>query len=972
MLLGLLATFGGGAGAGAFSATTGFAATVAASTSAGAGVALIGPTVYSVDPSSGGLYRTIAGTTTLLVQLGGRPTGLAAYNGLLYATEAASRQVVRIDPSTAAVTPVATLAGDPPAGIAADPSNGDLYVAAGSFLWRITGAASTTPAAGLYPAGTQLPGPPTTLYGVAVSNDGWVYVVNTADGHIWRLEAPARAGSSAPTPLTMTTLVGARGIGIIPAYALVSSGDGTITKVPIPDQTSASAVVALTGGSGGDLGTIGTDGCFYVSQGPQVVRLANADGTCDLARAGPPPPAPALTLANTSSVPPLVGYTQTFSVTLSGAPTIGGVAVTLTATRGTTTIYSHTERTGPNGVAGFAYAASSIGTDTLVASATIGSTTLTSNPVSVTWPRPIDTSPPRITYTVSAASTGANFHCPDPSRGTPGVFEYCGWYTAPPTVHWTVVPTGPTPVVSLVTCQDFTLNVSSPYTGTPVTCQARNADGYGSQFTVVLNSLIVPPTITTDTGSYVPGTWTSHDVTVRFACASDPALGSAGGQFVSFCSGPTTVSAEGTTTVNGYVLDVAGTRRDAAPVVVRIDKTPPVVSVAGYTTADGRPYLPGTPTTQDVTVRFACVDTYDPAPVCPAPALVTATGQSVTVGASDRAGNSASYTFTFDRSLVNIDRTGPIVAATVTPPLSGGAGGVGTVVTLTATDPSGIGAITYVTAGAQAAGPVTVAAPGSPATFATSLTLSTLGTTTVTYAATDALGNPGASGTLSLTIVSTLPSTLAFTSPPVQSTGGTAVSLLLRGADGTPIPGRTLTISGAGPVQTVTTGADGTARLPDPLPAGVYTLSASFAGDSQWYPSSASQSLTVAGATTFVIWGGNGVQVGQRAVFWGEHWWDGVRIPEKARVKEFKGWAATVTGTTWSTKPGDSKPPRTVPTYISVLITTSVQRASGGERKGDDDRISGNIVGHAILRVDSPYRDEPGRPASGVVVAVLP
>jgi hypothetical protein len=83
-------------------------------------------------------------------------------------------------------------------------------------------------------------------------------------------------------------------------------------------------------------------------------------------------------------------------------------------------------------------------------------------------------------------------------------------------------------------------------------------------------------------------------------------------------------------------------------------------------------------------------------------------------------------------------------------------------------------------------------------------------------------------------------------------------------------------------------------------------------------------------------------------------------------VKDFKGWADTVNGTTWTTKSGNSKPPETIPTYISVIITSSIER-------GDDKaKIGGNIVGRAILRVDSAYKDEPGKPVYGVVVAVIP
>lgn len=111
--------------------------------------------------------------------------------------------------------------------------------------------------------------------------------------------------------------------------------------------------------------------------------------------------------------------------------------------------------------------------------------------------------------------------------------------------------------------------------------------------------------------------------------------------------------------------------------------------------------------------------------------------------------------------------------------------------------------------------------------------------------------------------------------------------------------------------------------------------------------------------------GGNagGVLPGQRVVFWGEHWWDQVELAEKSKVKDFKGWAVTVAGSSWTTKTGNSKPPESIPAYISVIITNSIERDGAGVR--------GNVVGHAILKLVSAYKDEPSKPAYGVVIATL-
>ena len=81
-----------------------------------------------------------------------------------------------------------------------------------------------------------------------------------------------------------------------------------------------------------------------------------------------------------------------------------------------------------------------------------------------------------------------------------------------------------------------------------------------------------------------------------------------------------------------------------------------------------------------------------------------------------------------------------------------------------------------------------------------------------------------------------------------------------------------------------------------------------------------------------------------------------------------KGWTPSTlildNQTTWTTKPGNGKPPQMITTYISVIVTTSIERTKDG--------LVGNIVGHAILRVDGPYKDDPGKAVSGVVVALLP
>lgn len=953
----------------AFTAQSGFSATTYASGYAAggpAGVAFIGTTMYTADPADGGLYANAAAGTPLRVgTIGGAPTGLAAFGPSLFAIQSATNSVVRVDPATGLAGPTlaasADVAGLRLNGIAADPLNGDLYLAAEQgYLWVIR-APYAAPAFLL-----QLTGAPAT-FGLAVATDHSLYVATERPGStsgIRQITPSLAQGPVGPDYL------GARGVGVIPGYIFVGNADGSILKIVIPGVGSGSDAAALLNGAAGGPAAIGADGCFYASQGPAVVRLADAGGTCGLAAAAPAPPPPAITLVGTSTTAPLIGNgDQGFTAKIANVTPLGGIPVTFTVTRGTS-VTTYLRSTDTNGTASFGYTPATPGTDVITASAVIAGTTISSTPVSLTWPRALDTVPPIITYTVTGghnpnppAPNPAVFSCPSPLLGTPGKEEYCGWYTTPPTVQFTVTRGVGGTTDPIYSCPPYTLTVSSPLSGTPVTCTAQNADGISAALKVVLQAVLSAPTIdasaTTPAGPYDGATPTRQDVTVSFSCATDPSLGPDG---IRFCGPTQTVTTEGAHTVTGTVLDVAGTRRTASFGPFTIDKTPPVVTVTGMTTADGVPYLAGTPTTQDVLVTFSCSDAVAMSPSgCPGVTRVT-TGPSVTVSATDLAGNIGTYTF----GGIVIDRTGPVVTASVTPaPDAGGNNAFSATVLLGAADPSGVASISYRAAGAQTIGWTT------SATSSAAVPLNAIGTTTVSYYATDTLGNLSATGTIAVHIVSTQASTLRIVSAPFQTAGATVIEVALSGPGGVPVAGRAVTITGAGPAQTVITTADGTARLPVALLPGAYALGASFAGDSQWYPSVADgQRLVVAGSTQFVIWGGNagGVQIGQHVQFWGAKWGrqadrndDELRIPQS-----FKGYADTVSGTSWSARPGRGKPPTAIATYIAVIVTTQITK--------DDDRISGNVSRRVIVRVDDPaaYRADPGHAAFGVVVATLP
>ena len=141
---------------------------------------------------------------------------------------------------------------------------------------------------------------------------------------------------------------------------------------------------------------------------------------------------------------------------------------------------------------------------------------------------------------------------------------------------------------------------------------------------------------------------------------------------------------------------------------------------------------------------------------------------TITLQATDSSGRMATAT-----TQITITSTPPITTATVSPqPNAAGWNNSTVTVTLNATAPgSGVKQITYTLSGAQASGPTTVA--GSTASF----TVSSAGTTTVSYYATDNAGNVEPTEFLQVNIDETAPTLTivgAIPTNPGQAMTGTA------------------------------------------------------------------------------------------------------------------------------------------------------------------------------------------------------
>jgi hypothetical protein len=135
-----------------------------------------------------------------------------------------------------------------------------------------------------------------------------------------------------------------------------------------------------------------------------------------------------------------------------------------------------------------------------------------------------------------------------------------------------------------------------------------------------------------------------------------------------------------------------------------------------------------------------------------------------------------------------------------------------------------------------------------------------------------------------------------------------------------------------------------------------------------------------------VIWGGNtpGLALGQYVNFWGSQWASQVTGGDDQADPSFKGYAipaampvgicepsAHTSGSPlldascWTSKPGNSMPPATLPAYIGVIVSTSIAKQGS--------TIYGNIAALVVVQVDpgAQYGSDPGHPGFGTIAAVI-
>jgi hypothetical protein len=197
----------------------------------------------------------------------------------------------------------------------------------------------------------------------------------------------------------------------------------------------------------------------------------------------------------------------------------------------------------------------------------------------------------------------------------------------------------------------------------------------------------------------------------------------------------------------------------------------------------------------------------------------------------------------------------------------------------------------------------------------------------------------------------------------------------------TPIAGRVLTL-GVGGVTCTTppTDASGVASCTvSTASLGSQTLTASFAGDGYYLPSSDSTKtatvfafpsrgvfalgdLTVAGAGSSIV------------NWWGSQWWQRNSLSGGVAPAAFKGWVPAVTLPTtspanvcsgnWSAGPGNSQvPPPTVPAYMGVIVPTTITKSGS--------TINGDYVKIVVVKTNPGYGPDPSHPGTGTIIATF-
>ena len=190
----------------------------------------------------------------------------------------------------------------------------------------------------------------------------------------------------------------------------------------------------------------------------------------------------------------------------------------------------------------------------------------------------------------------------------------------------------------------------------------------------------------------------------------------------------------------------------------------------------------------------------------------------------------------------------------------------------------------------------------------------------------------------------------------------------------TPILGRTITITlGTGVTAQSCSGAtnaSGTATCVIATvsqPLGPNTVTAKFAGDAFYLPSSASEAVILFAFLSqgSMVVGNLDAAAGTTVDFWDSQWTKDNSLTGGPAPDAFKGFADTAPqscGGAWVATPANSPgPPATVPSYMGVIASSSIGQSG--------NTVSGDVPIIIVVKTNPGYGPSPGRAGTGTVVA---
>jgi hypothetical protein len=118
----------------------------------------------------------------------------------------------------------------------------------------------------------------------------------------------------------------------------------------------------------------------------------------------------------------------------------------------------------------------------------------------------------------------------------------------------------------------------------------------------------------------------------------------------------------------------------------------------------------------------------------------------------------------------------------------------------------------------------------------------------------------------------------------------------------------------------------------------------------------------------FVIGDGVNLANGATVYFWGSQWRQNNPMTGGSGPSAFKGFEngspEPTCGGTWTSRPGNSSnPPATIPQYMAVIVSSSVDK--------NRSIITGNIKRIVVVQTNPGYGPSPGHSGTGQIVAIL-